>query len=361
MAESSHHHHRNRESAAVPAAPTTTSLSQTSSSRLRHAFTTFLTLALHSLLYHRGLYPRSTFLVARALGLPVQQSRHPGVCRWVSDAVAAVSAQLGPAAAERVVFCAHMPGGGGASGGGGDATMPVVVERWVFDVGGLPEWPEVVGSDDDSKLCGEEYSDQEEDDDDDGGGDSGSESASEADSSDERDNANGSATRNRRDKRGPRRQGQQGGGGGGEEDGDGDEEVNWVDVEEGFRGALRRLAYAAEKMPDLPRGSTFSLAIEIKDAASAPIGYPQPWIPAQPSQQRRKGKAKTPPAKGVEVTPVRSIRAGPMFFECWVEERSPDGLDDESSLNATPKATTPNPAQKSTTVEQGTTSSSSSS
>ncbi|KAK7528902.1 DNA-binding protein [Phyllosticta citriasiana] len=58
------------------------------------AFTSFLTVSLHTILYHRGLYPRATFLTSRAYNYPVAQSRHPAVCAWVADAVAAVEAEL---------------------------------------------------------------------------------------------------------------------------------------------------------------------------------------------------------------------------------------------------------------------------
>lgn len=58
------------------------------------AFTSFLTVSLHTILYHRGLYPRATFLTSRAYNYPVAQSRHPAVCTWITDAVAAVEAEL---------------------------------------------------------------------------------------------------------------------------------------------------------------------------------------------------------------------------------------------------------------------------
>lgn len=51
-----------------------------------------------------------------------------------------------------------------------------------------------------------------------------------------------------------------------------DESVNWTDVNEALRGALRRVAHAAEMMPPLPAGSTFTLAVELRDEAAAPIG-----------------------------------------------------------------------------------------
>ncbi|KAG6017233.1 hypothetical protein E4U41_004253, partial [Claviceps citrina] len=53
---------------------------------LLSSFTNFLTVALHSILYHRALYPPASFLTARAYNLPVHQSRHPAVCAWIRDA-----------------------------------------------------------------------------------------------------------------------------------------------------------------------------------------------------------------------------------------------------------------------------------
>ena len=57
-------------------------------------FTSFLTVAIHTILYERGIYPASTFLSARKYNYPVRQNRHPKVCRWINDAVAAVEAEL---------------------------------------------------------------------------------------------------------------------------------------------------------------------------------------------------------------------------------------------------------------------------
>ena len=168
-----------------------------SASPLLTSLTTFLTLTLHTLLYHRRLYPRETFLTARAYNLPVHQSRHPGVCAWVTDAVASVGVQLRRAAVERVVLAVHAP------------REFRVLERWVFDVARFPEW--------------------------------GSTTASEG--------ANGGAAA-----------------------GEDDRLVNWTDVNEALRGALRRIAYAAEKMAAPPEGCTFTLAVELRDEASAPIG-----------------------------------------------------------------------------------------
>ena len=191
-------------SSAVPPDPGP-SLPASQADALLKAFTDFLTLALHSLLYHRRLYPPHTFLAVRAFNIAAHQSRHPGVCAWVGDAVAAVTAQLRRGAVERAALAVHGPG-----------QKLEVLERWVFDVGEFPVWgPEAT-----RELEADEVP-----------ADNGNEAVNE------------------------------------EED-----ELNWSDIYEALRGALRRIAYAAEAIPLPPEGSTFTLAIELRDDALAPIG-----------------------------------------------------------------------------------------
>ncbi|KAK7721023.1 hypothetical protein SLS64_001317 [Diaporthe eres] len=98
--------------------------------------------------------------------------------------------------------------------------------------------------------------------------------------------------------------------------------VNWTDVDEQLRGAVRRLAYAGETMEALPPGCTFTVAVELRDEARAPIGHPQPWIPSQPDLQpgSRTRPRKAVGAGSTKTIPVRTVEAGPLFFECWVEE-----------------------------------------
>ncbi|KAJ3465977.1 hypothetical protein MRS44_006635 [Fusarium solani] len=229
------------------------SIPSSQAANLLSSFTTFLTLTLHTLLYHRALYPAATFLTARALNLPVHQSRHPGLCTWINDSVAAVSAQLRKGTVRRIAITMHA------------AKSFDVLERWVFDVEAFPAW-----------------------------GDAGMEEEQE----EEAFLAAGIEA---------------------EEE---DESVNWTDVNEALRGALRRVAHAAEMMPPLPAGSTFTLAVELRDEAAAPISHPQHWIPSQPNLQ--------PPTEtslnqgsslgGQNTTPIRSVQAGPLFFECWIEQ-----------------------------------------
>lgn len=57
-------------------------------------FVTFLSVAIHTILYERLIYPSDSFLSARKYNFAVRQSRHPKVCRWITDAVAAVEAEM---------------------------------------------------------------------------------------------------------------------------------------------------------------------------------------------------------------------------------------------------------------------------
>ena len=58
------------------------------------AYCDFLTVAIHTILYERNIYPQTSFLKARKYNYPVRQSRHPRVCKWIQDAVAAVENEM---------------------------------------------------------------------------------------------------------------------------------------------------------------------------------------------------------------------------------------------------------------------------
>ncbi len=58
------------------------------------AFSDFLTVAIHTILYERNIYPQTSFISARKYNYPVKQSRHPKVCKWIQDAVAAVEVEM---------------------------------------------------------------------------------------------------------------------------------------------------------------------------------------------------------------------------------------------------------------------------
>ena len=58
------------------------------------AYSDFLTVSIHTILYERNIYPQTTFIKARKFNHPVRQSRHPKVCKWIQDAVAAVEVEM---------------------------------------------------------------------------------------------------------------------------------------------------------------------------------------------------------------------------------------------------------------------------
>jgi mitotic spindle assembly checkpoint protein MAD2B len=170
------------------------------------SFTHFLTVAIHNILFYRNLYPAETFLTARAYNLPVHQSRHPGVCSWIKDAVDAIRAQLVLGTVERIAIVIH-------------GRKNQVLERWMIDVAGFHGFmgvKEVKGSRRDAEDDG-----------------AGRPEATDPD---------------------------QGG------------KVNWTNVDEALRGALRRMAYAGEKMAKLPEECFFTVAVELREEGQAPIG-----------------------------------------------------------------------------------------
>jgi mitotic spindle assembly checkpoint protein MAD2B len=88
-------------------------------------FTDFLTVALHTILYERGLYPANTFISTRKYNLPVRQNRHPKVCAWINDAVSSVSTLLLKGTVRRVVVVIY------------NRDLRVM-ERFLFDVERFP-------------------------------------------------------------------------------------------------------------------------------------------------------------------------------------------------------------------------------
>lgn len=208
-----------------PAQPSTSSsgpsLPVVAAAPLLSTFTSFLTIAIHSLLYHRNLYPPTSFLTARAFNLAVHQSRHPAVCAWINDAVSAISNQLNAGTARRIVFVVH------------SSDSSKVRERWVFDVERFPAWnlkneAAAAAAESDAPT-----SHQQQDNDQDNDSEEGEDEETAAEVQDA---------------------------------------LNWADIHEALRGALQRLAYAAQAAEKLPPGCTFTLALELRDEAEAPIG-----------------------------------------------------------------------------------------
>lgn len=236
-------------------------------------FTAFLTVAIHTILYERHIYPPTTFLSARKYNFPVRQSRHPKVCQWITDAVSAVSDQLLKGTLARVALVIVDP----------ETYKPL--ERFVWDLTRLPVVP-----------MGEVGTPLE----------------------------------------------REGGGAIGGQDGT----TPPVDLEEQFRAVMSQLSVVGGRLAPIPEGCTFTVSIELKDEADPPIGHPQPWVPSQPGLQRTAGRQmngqpsyseeqKAPPEQeqeqgserregadlgGVRALPVRTVEAGEMVFEMWIEE-----------------------------------------
>ncbi|KAI9883592.1 MAG: hypothetical protein M1823_004645 [Watsoniomyces obsoletus] len=213
-------------------------------------FGSFLTVAIHTILYERDIYPRFTFLSARKYNYPVRQNRHPKVCAWINDAVAAVEAELLKSAVARVAVVIYSP-------------TSIPLERFMFDVSGFPSVPP-------------------------------SETLTVFE---ERVAKNASKTST--------------------------SAANPIDLEEQFRGVVSKLAYCGDSLGPLPEGCSFTVCIELKDEAEAPLGHPQPWIPSVPSLQRPAEKTSERVGQdrgGVRTTPIRYVEAGEFLLDLWIEE-----------------------------------------
>ncbi|KAM7188181.1 DNA polymerase zeta processivity subunit [Naviculisporaceae sp. PSN 640] len=273
--------------------PTTTTVDE--AHVLLSSFNSFLTVAIHSILYYRNIYPQETFLTTRAYNLPVHQNRHPKVCSWINDAVSAVGEQIVSGNVARVAVVIHSPLREPPSQSQSQSDTPLsstvppgsVLERWSFDVSHFPSWP---------------------------GG-------AKAFKTFERVIRNEAKREETRDRPGSAFITSSSSG------------VKWPDVDEQLRGALRRMTSAAEKLDALPEGCTFTVAVELGDEGVAPIGYPQAWIPSEPNLQPAGGNTDADEESGygnaarqgkdlggARTTPIRSVGAGPLYFECWLEE-----------------------------------------
>ncbi|KZZ95383.1 REV7-like protein [Moelleriella libera RCEF 2490] len=231
------------------ASDSVTTISPSHASFLFSSFTNFLTIAIHSILYTRKLYPPATFLSTRAYGLPVHQSRHPGLCGWIRDAVAATSSQLRSGTVRHVALVVHAP------------SSLAVVERWIFDVQSFPAFASAAAT--------------------------ATTSVDSAADEQQQPQLSSETT---------------------------------VNANEALRGALARLAHTGQSLDALPDGEcTFTLAVELRDSAEAPIRHPQVWIPSEPDNQAAGNRPPGTTTLASSTVPVRSVQAGPLFFECWVE------------------------------------------
>lgn len=212
------------------------------------SFTDFLTVAIHTILYERGIYPATSFLSARKYNFAVRQNRHPKVCEWINDAVTAVENELFKGTVDRVALVIY-------------DKQNTPLERFVFDTSRFPVVPL-----DELEVPLKRY------------------------------NADGSK----------------------------DVILPIVDMEEEFRATMSRLSNCSSGMDSLPKGCTFTVAVELKQEGQAPVEHPQAWMPAErQTGQDMKGKGKGK-GKQRETTPVRAVSAGDMLFDCWIERVEED-------------------------------------
>lgn len=262
------------------------------------------------------------------------QSRHPGVCQWINDAVAAVEAELLKGTVARVALViwemwwesepSSGASGGDGSGDGasetptrGEGAKPL--ERYVWDVS---RWPVIPKNEHNTPFTR---------------------------SSPASNPANQQQTTNDQ-------QGQQQ-----EQLTDEERRAKFAetlkqahsDLHEQLRALLSRLSTISGRLKPLPSGAdrcTYTLALELKEESDPPIGHPQAWIPSERGMQRRivhqgddgedgheqRGEdAVSKPSKekeggrliergeglgGVRTTPVRTVESGEMIFEMWIEE-----------------------------------------
>lgn len=90
----------------------------------------------------------------------------------------------------------------------------------------------------------------------------------------------------------------------------------FVDLEEQLRATMSRLSNCGAGLKALPPACTFTVAIELKAQAAAPLKHPQAWMPAEPRQKRDNQAGDY----DKQTTPVRTVAAGEMIFETWLEE-----------------------------------------
>ncbi|RMZ90364.1 hypothetical protein DV736_g2397, partial [Chaetothyriales sp. CBS 134916] len=103
-------------------APVSASNLLTTQRALLDTLTSFLTVCTHHIIFLRNLYPARSFLATRAYNYPVRQNRHPAVCAWINDAIAAIRNQLSKSTVDKVQLCIY------------ETEHNCVLEQWTFDL-----------------------------------------------------------------------------------------------------------------------------------------------------------------------------------------------------------------------------------
>ncbi|KAF3482237.1 RevA [Arthroderma uncinatum] len=225
---------------------------------LASSLSSFLAVSIHQILYLRSIYPQPTFLSVRQFNHPVRQSRHPKVCSWVTDACAAVESQLlkSTVAAVAVVILSV------------STNRPM--EKYTFDLAQMPQVPPA-----DIHTPFESS----------------------------------------------RQQRLQGGAGIAPP-------PPQADLEAQFRTVLTRLTSSCARLASLPPDDEYipTLHIVLRPDADAPAGMnrdDQLWIAAEPESFDRLNSQDTSDGQKShhgKTVPVRSIDAGEMKLEVWIEE-----------------------------------------
>ncbi|KAF3031494.1 hypothetical protein E8E11_001297 [Didymella keratinophila] len=302
------------------------------------AFTNFLIAYIHTLLYLRSLYPRTSFVHSRFHNTSAYQSRHPLVCDWIRDAVDAVRTEVLDGTVSRIGIVIFHYGNGRKSGGTEKEMGDVqIMERFMIDISAFP----IMNKDERNAVM--EW------------GSRSSSPASVGSASLEPDGVSGEDSQERRhdeDEAGPtvadtllsRNRSRK----------DGELSMSAFDIgvdtnlAEQMRAALISLTTRCAQLKALPDQCSFNIAMELKDEADIdpPTGHPQVWISVQPSLQKAGQKAfrnATVQEEGVDgsmqegnemkdntkrgedlgglrFTPIRTVETGTFRFETWVEE-----------------------------------------
>jgi mitotic spindle assembly checkpoint protein MAD2B len=224
------------------------------------ALTDFLTVALHTILFVRNLYPASTFITTRKYNLPVHQNRHPAVCAWINNAVSSIHDLLLKSTVSRIIVVVYSA----------DAE---VMERYLFDVSRFPivekklAWVEFEERPGDVKGKGKEV-------------DNGQGAGKDINIVDIEEQLRATIRKL---------------------------EYTGSKMDDLPQGCTYTVAVELRDTPE----------------AAPPIGHPQPWVPSEPSLQTgHKGRSERigTDLGGVKSRSVRLVEAGEFIMESWIEE-----------------------------------------
>jgi mitotic spindle assembly checkpoint protein MAD2B len=87
-----------------------------------------------------------------------------------------------------------------------------------------------------------------------------------------------------------------------------------TDLEEQLRATMSKISGCGSILRPLEPGCTFTVAIELKGEGQAPVSHPQPWMPVEPRSNEEQDQAQA------RTHPMRSVSAGDVIFESWIEE-----------------------------------------